>query len=63
MMIYTMALYTCQSALQHRLHTSVWKQYPQRHSGPDHFCIDFLKDDSPFDIFKLLDRLFHILLP
>ncbi len=32
-------------------------------SGLDHFCIDFLKDDSPFDIFKLLDRLFHILLP
>ncbi len=39
------------------------RQYPQWHSGPDHFCIDFLKDDSPFDIFKLLDRLFHILLP
>ncbi len=39
------------------------RQYPQWHSGPDHFCIDFLKDDIPFDIFKLLDRLFHILLP
>ncbi len=39
------------------------KQYPQWHSGPDHFCINFLKDDSPFDIFKSLDRLFRILLP
>ncbi len=27
-----------------------------------HFCLDFVKDDSPFDILKLLDRLFHILL-
>ncbi len=38
------------------------RQYVQWHSGPDHFCIDFLKDDSQFDIFKLLDRLFHIFL-
>ncbi len=22
------------------------------HSAPDHFCIDFLKDDSPFDFFS-----------
>ncbi len=39
------------------------RQNPQWHSGPHHFCIDFLKDDSPFDIFKLLDRLFHSFLP
>ncbi len=39
------------------------RQNPQWHSGPDHFCIVFLKDDCPFDIFKLLDRLFHIWLP
>ncbi len=45
MMIYTITLYTCLSALQTIPTVTLW------------MSIDFLKDDSPFDIFKLLDRL------